>query len=91
MLHAMTCFWFAHHPQVSARRTRQVRHLLGIATGLSVMLLGSTMGINASEWIATMPVHVPHPLWDALAYGLHGFGCIPVLAHGERLWALFTE
>jgi hypothetical protein len=91
MLRTVADFWFAHHPHVSARRTRQVRHFIGLVAGLSVMLLGSTMGINAADWIASLPVHVPHPLWDALAYGLHGFGCIPVLAHGEKLWALFVE
>jgi len=43
-----------------------------VAAGVTIMLTGAAM--------ATHPVtFLPHFLWDALAYGLHGYGALPVL------------
>lgn len=43
-----------------------------VSVGVVIMLVGSTM--------ATHPVSfIPHILWDALAYGLHGYGALPVI------------
>lgn len=63
------------------RKTR--RHLAGIGLGLSIMLTGSHMALHPWDGMA-------HVLWDALAYGLHGFGSIPILKHAEPLWAIFA-
>lgn len=60
------------------------RHVFGITVGTGLMLTGSAMAINAQDVLAI--VHVPHVLWDALAYFLHGFGSLPVMAHVEPLW-----
>lgn len=43
-----------------------------VCVGVTIMLVGSTM--------ATHPVLlVPHIVWDALAYGLHGYGALPII------------
>jgi hypothetical protein len=43
-----------------------------ITVGVVIMLVGSTM--------ATHPVvFIPHVIWDALAYGLHGYGALPLI------------
>ena len=48
------------------------KRLLKVTIGFSIMLTGSTM--------ATHPVEmIPHILWDAIAYGLHGYGSLPAI------------
>lgn len=43
-----------------------------IVSGVVIMLSGAAM--------ATHPLAiVPHFLWDAIAYGLHGYGALPIL------------
>jgi hypothetical protein len=64
-------------------------HVLGIAGGFGLMALGSTLAVNAHELLSVVPI--PHTLLDMVAYGLHGFGAIPVYKHGEHLWDLFTR
>lgn len=43
-----------------------------VSVGVVIMLIGSTM--------ATHPVvFIPHVIWDAMAYGLHGYGALPLI------------
>jgi len=43
-----------------------------ITVGIVLMLVGSTM--------ATHPVvFIPHVIWDAMSYGLHGYGALPLI------------
>lgn len=59
------------------------RHILGTSLGVCLMLTGSNMALH--HWEAVPPV-----VWDALAYGIHGVGSIPVLKHAEALWEIFS-
>jgi hypothetical protein len=43
-----------------------------VAVGVCIMLVGSTMAANPVAFL-------PHAVWDALAYGLHGYGALPVI------------
>jgi hypothetical protein len=43
-----------------------------VCVGVVIMLVGSTM--------AKYPIiFIPHILWDAIAYGLHGYGALPII------------
>jgi hypothetical protein len=42
-----------------------------VSIGLFLMGVGATMAIN--PWSA-----IPHVIWDALAYGIHGYGALPI-------------
>jgi hypothetical protein len=50
------------------RRKRHVKILIGVG----IMLVGSTMATNPVTFI-------PHVVWDAMAYGLHGYGALPII------------
>lgn len=51
---------------IHAKRTRK------ICIGIVLMIGGAVM--------ATNPIGmVPHFIWDAVAYGIHGYGALPVL------------
>lgn len=63
-------------------------HVIGISVGTALMLTGSTMAVNAHDILKSMPF-IPHVVWDATAYFLHGFGSLPVMAHVEPLWKIF--
>lgn len=63
-------------------------HILGVITGTLVMALGSSLALNAAH--ITHTLYIPHLPVDMLAYGLHGFGAIPIYRHGEHLWNIFT-
>lgn len=58
-------------------RTRLVRIVRSkraskVCIGVCITLVGSTM--------ATHPIAmIPHFIWDAIAYTLHGYGAIPVI------------
>lgn len=59
------------------------RHVIGVGLGTTLMLLGSNL--------ATHPIDaIPHFLWDAFAYGIHGVGFIPLSKHAEPLWAVLS-
>jgi hypothetical protein len=43
-----------------------------VCIGTGIMLVGSTM--------ATHPIAIiPHIIWDAIAWGLHGYGALPII------------
>jgi hypothetical protein len=43
-----------------------------VCIGTGIMLVGSTM--------ATHPLTIiPHIVWDAIAWGLHGYGALPII------------
>ena len=43
-----------------------------VCIGTGIMLVGSTM--------ATHPLSiVPHIIWEAIAWGLHGYGALPII------------
>jgi len=67
---------------------KTVRHLIGFVIGACICLMGSTMALNAHTILETMPMHIPHPVWDALAYTIHAFGAIPILSNLEPLWKI---
>jgi hypothetical protein len=51
---------------VKSKRTTKV------FIGVGITLVGSTMATNPVSF-------VPHVIWDALAYTLHGYGALPVI------------
>ena len=60
-----------------------IRHVVVILCGASICLLGSWMAKHVD-----IQDFLPHCVWDALAYLIHGFGSIPILAHGEKLLSI---
>jgi hypothetical protein len=63
-------------------------HVLGALTGMLVMALGSSIALNGHTIVHALGIwHLPV---DMVAYGLHGFGAIPIYRHGEHLWNIFT-
>lgn len=62
------------------------RHILGLVLGMLMMAVGSYMATHHE----TLAPHVWHWCWDCLAYGLHGFGAIPIYGHAESLWEVFS-
>jgi hypothetical protein len=65
------------------RRVR--RHMTAILIGVAIMLTGSTMATQADHVQA-----VPHSVWDALAYLIHGIGSLPILGRFELLWQIIV-
>lgn len=61
------------------------KHLLAGLMGLALMIFGSFMA-GLTPTIEA----VPHPLWDSVAYFIHGVGCIPILRHIEPLWLIIV-
>ncbi len=59
------------------------RHVLGFSLGWSLMLTGSHLALHPTDTI-------PRVLWDAIAYGVHGLGFIPLAKHAEPLWQIVT-
>lgn len=48
------------------------KRVVKLTIGGFIMLTGSTMATHPVEFI-------PHIVWDALAYGLHGYGALPMI------------
>lgn len=59
------------------------RHAFAIGIGVGMMLTGSFMAHSPWECM-------PHCLWDALAYFIHGCGFVPIAAHVEKAWAILS-
>lgn len=59
-----------HHPHVA--KVFKSKKAAKVSVGVTIMLVGSTMATHPVAWM-------PHVLWDALAYGLHGYGALPVI------------
>jgi len=64
------------------------RYMLGVLIGITIMLIGACMATHAHYFLDFIPI--PHAVWDAIAYFLHGVGAIPILERVEPLWAIFT-
>lgn len=43
-----------------------------VAVGVVLMLTGSMMATHPVVWL-------PHFIWDTFAYGLHGYGALPII------------
>lgn len=65
--------------RLADRKTR--RHAAAMATGAGLCALGSFMATNPVAF-------VPHVIWDAVSYSIHGAGLMPLLTHVEPLWRL---
>jgi hypothetical protein len=62
-----------------------LRHVAGWLLGFLLCLTGS--------FLATHPglvESVPHVVWDAFSYSIHGIGLIPLAKNIEPLWAIVT-
>lgn len=68
------------HPKVQ-------RHLVAISLGTTLMLTGSFLATHGEN----APHFLPHVVWDALAYFIHGIGSLPILGHIEPMWKLLTD
>jgi hypothetical protein len=62
---------YVHNHIPQSVKERWTVHHGRAACGSVMMLVGSIMATNTPAWL-------PHFLWDAVAYGLHGFGSAPV-------------
>lgn len=67
--------WLASKIHPTAKQKNH-RRKIEVAIGLVLMMVGSTLAVNAVSWC---PTHVPHPVYDMVAYGLHGFGAAPII------------
>lgn len=56
-------------------------HLGGVAIGVSLMFVGSSLAMY--QWL---PIH--HLATDVLGYAIHGLGLVPILEHGRPLWVM---
>ena len=54
---------------VNSLRSKKVAK---VSIGIVIMLTGSTMAVYPVAFI-------PHIVWDAIAYGLHGYGALPLI------------
>ncbi len=57
------------------------KHVAGMVLGTVVCCLGSYLSMN-------VPESIPHWLWDAGAYSIHGLGLIPICKHAEPFWLI---
>lgn len=63
---------YAHKGAVHTSELAHSKKVHKVVIGVVIMLVGSTM--------ATTPVaFIPHVVWDAIAYGLHGYGALPII------------
>lgn len=61
---------------------KRSRRILALATGVGVMLVGSTLATVHFHWFGWIPA----PLLDGFAYFLHGVGAIPFVRFIEPVW-----
>lgn len=52
-----------------------------VTIGIVIMLVGSGMAAHQVAFI-------PHVIWDAIAYGLHGYGALPIVKIGCKFFNL---
>ena len=73
---------------ISPARMAARHHAAGIAAGLSLTFLGSTIAKH-TDAIAEFLPWLSHVTIDVIAYAIHGFGLIPAYRHLEHVWDLF--
>jgi len=57
------------HPKKFHPKKKKHAH---VAVGSVLIITGSFMATHPVTWL-------PHFVWDALAYGIHGYGLLPIL------------
>lgn len=57
------------------------KHVTMVATGVGICLTGSFMATCGHSQVV-----LPHFIWDAISYSIHGVGLIPICHHAEYAW-----
>jgi hypothetical protein len=81
----MGCFIIGRAKHIAPnKRTRH--HVYGVCLGVVLIFGGAHMAVEGPVLLSLLPIHVPHTLWEGIAYTLHGFGLIPLVGHGEKFY-----
>ena len=59
------------------------RPLKAVFYGCVIMMSASWMASNAEH-----QTYVPHAVWDAVAYFIHGVGGLPIIGYFDPLWRI---
>lgn len=84
--------WFrAHAFHLPHLDQRKVYHWTGLCLGLAVIFTGSLIASTGTDLAMSMGVPIPHIVFDAFGYSIHGLGLIPFALHMEKLWKCLLE
>lgn len=62
---------------------KTVWHFRRVYLGMGMVIGGATM---ATSYHVVAPVFMPHFLWDAIAYGVHGVGLAAIAHKIDKFW-----